>query len=191
MLNFRMDCNIHHQRTRRGPIVRLHFYWLFHRYVVPLIVYQTYKSKDLFRPDVRPCWASLGEQNGQRCAMIHASTTYLILFRWASGASSSSMLSSRLGTSLLSSLHLQLIRQPHTKVRTRYLVRAFASRRRSGSCIGRHASRADVSSCNESRWTRPTAMAAHRFDWMDCGVRPSWQCGSPVHDWRILVKVWD
>lgn len=34
-------------------------------------------------------------------------------------------------------------------------------------------------------------MAAYGLDWMDCRVRSGGQCRAPVHDWRILVEVWD
>jgi hypothetical protein len=34
-------------------------------------------------------------------------------------------------------------------------------------------------------------MATHRIDWVDCWVWPGGQCVAPVHDWCILVEVWD
>jgi len=34
-------------------------------------------------------------------------------------------------------------------------------------------------------------MVAHGLYWMDRRIRPGGQCVAAVHDWRVLVKVWD
>jgi hypothetical protein len=130
-------------------------------------------QESFLRSHVRPCCASLGEQKSQPWRYITVQSSKLTLSSSAGGRTAGPLHLCAPRDRVRCSSIIHTSTNPNSQTRTSRLVRSLPRRRRCGGCLSRHASRADVSSCNEPRRPRPTSMATHRLNRMDRRIRPS------------------
>lgn len=79
---------------------------------------------------------------------------------------------------------------PH-QTRSNHLGRPFPHRKRRCRIRNRRPHGPNVSHRRQSREERPSALAPHRCDRLDCGYRSSGKCGAAVHHGCSGGEVWD